>query len=351
MPLLTVISLMGVGKRSGIAQLYSELGIYPLRVRRGSPRLTPESHSAWKALYEADSLRNTGHSSWYGDIAVVLRDLPFATPALPPLADLSSAILDNLQKQLVIAMKQWVIGSVESMVSIPLLHGRLEPQETGAPKRIPLCQRHYLSAVTVTGHRLALTRLLCGSFYFRGLRSNPEIHPAASLSCRKCGGALETPGHVLLQCRDVQTVAAREVLKESLMLDFGMTLRASVTAADAHLVLQELIFNLHTVAPVARFIYKVVRAWRFFGRRLPTMVSELAPDTDEEADFWDFETATEDGYSLYSPGASRGLLEGQVAAVRGNIHVLKTAEVIEILQHAYGPVVGGSVSVPVNANI
>ncbi|KAK6969271.1 hypothetical protein R3P38DRAFT_3298591 [Favolaschia claudopus] len=265
--------ILGVGKRSGIAQLYSELGVYPLRVRRVLLALRYLAYL--KALYEADRLRNAGQSSWYEDIAIVLRDLPFATPTLPPLADLSSAVLDQLQKQLIIAMKQWVIGSVESMVSIPLLHGRLEPQETGAPRFL------YASDIICQP-------LLCGSFYFRGLRSNPEIHPPASLLCRKCGGALETPGHVLLQCRDVQTVAARDVLKESLMQDFGMTLRASVSAADAHLLLQELIFDLRTVAPVARFIYRVVRAWRFFGRRLPTMVSELAPDTDDDVDFWDF---------------------------------------------------------------
>ncbi|KAK6977940.1 hypothetical protein R3P38DRAFT_2747256 [Favolaschia claudopus] len=302
--------ILGVGKRSGIPQLYSELGIYPLRVRRVLLALRylaylvdqPQSHFAWKSLYEADRLRNAGHSSWYGDIAAVLHELPFAAPTLPPLAGLTSAILDQLQKQLIIAMKQWVIDSVEGMVSIPLLHGRLEPQETGAPKRIPLCQRHYLSAVTVSDHRLALTRLLCGSFYFRGLRSNPEIHPAASLLCRKCSGALETPGHVFLQCRDVQTVAAREVLRDSLMQGFGMTLRTPVSAADAHRLLQELIFDFGTVAPVARFIYKVVRAWRFFGRRLPTMVSELAPDTDDEVDLWDFETATEDGSDLELSG-------------------------------------------------
>ncbi|KAK7025606.1 hypothetical protein R3P38DRAFT_3355918 [Favolaschia claudopus] len=188
--------------------------------------------------------------------------------------DLSSAILDQLQKQLIIAMKQWLIGSVESMVSIPLLHGTLS---FGCCSNRP----------SVSSDKAALRILL-----LLGFAVQPEIHPAASLSCRKCGGALETPGHVFLQCRDVQTVAARDVLKESLLHDFGMTLRASVTAADVHLLLQELIFNLGTVAPVARFIYKVVRAWRFFGRRLPTMVSELAPDTDEEADFWDLETAT-----------------------------------------------------------
>ncbi|KAK6984529.1 hypothetical protein R3P38DRAFT_3231790 [Favolaschia claudopus] len=188
-------------------------------------------------------------------------------------------------------MKQWLIGSVESMVSIPLLHGRLEPQETGLLSGF-LSARDIIfgccsNRPSVSSDKAALRILL-----LLGFAVQPEIHPAASLSCRKCGGALETPGHVFLQVQGCADGGGTGLLKESLLHDFGMTLRASVTAADVHLLLQELIFNLGTVAPVARFIYKVVRAWRFFGRRLPTMVSELAPDTDEEADFWDLETAT-----------------------------------------------------------
>ncbi|KAK7040995.1 hypothetical protein R3P38DRAFT_2512541, partial [Favolaschia claudopus] len=229
-----------------------------------------------------------------GDLAILLRDLPFVAPALPPMADLNAAICKRLHDELIAGMKQWVLNSVEGMVSIPLLHGRLEPQEEGAPRRIPLCQRHYLSVVSITDHRLALTRLLCGSFYFRGLRTTLQDHSPASLLCRKCGSDLETPGHVFMQCRDLQTVAARETLRETLQREFGVTLRTADSAADAMRGMQKLIFDLKTVVPMARFIYQVVRAWRWFGRRLPTMVSELAPDTDEEADYWNFESAEED---------------------------------------------------------
>ncbi|KAK6993221.1 hypothetical protein R3P38DRAFT_3223843 [Favolaschia claudopus] len=194
------------------------------------------------------------------------------------MADLNAAICKRLHDELIAGMKQWVLNSVEGMVSIPLLHGRLEPQEEGAPRRIPLCQRHYLSVVSITDHRLALTRLLCGSFYFRGLRTTLQDHSPASLLCRK----------------DLQTVAARETLRETLQREFGVTLRTADSAADAMRGMQKLIFDLKTVVPMARFIYQVVRAWRWFGRRLPTMVSELAPDTDEEADYWNFESAEED---------------------------------------------------------
>ncbi|KAK7025892.1 hypothetical protein R3P38DRAFT_2529720 [Favolaschia claudopus] len=83
--------ILGVGKRSGVAQLYSELGVYPLRVRRALLALQylgylfdlPDEHFARKSLVEADRLRSLDFSSWYGDLAIVLRDLPFAAPALP----------------------------------------------------------------------------------------------------------------------------------------------------------------------------------------------------------------------------------------------------------------------------
>ncbi|KAJ7073920.1 hypothetical protein C8F01DRAFT_1098710 [Mycena amicta] len=296
--------ILGVGKRSGVMQLYSELGIYPLRVRRATLALRylrylvqlPETHLARKALMEADRSRRRGEPSWFGDLAIVLRDLPFALPTLPSLAHIDTAACDDLLKRLREGARRWIWDSIEGMVSLPLLHGRLEPQEKGAPRVNQLCRRHYLSRVLVTDHRLALTRLLCASFYFRGVRSDLAAHSWASLLCRKCGLELETPGHVFLRCRDAETVLARHALRDALEQDFGKSLPRPSSLDDATRVFQQLIFDWDTVVPTARFVYKVVRNWRWFGRRLPTMVSELTPETDEEGwDAWDFETATEDG--------------------------------------------------------
>ncbi|KAK6971408.1 hypothetical protein R3P38DRAFT_2813905 [Favolaschia claudopus] len=86
--------------------------------------------------------------------------------------------------------------------------------------------------------------------------------------------------------------------RESLLLDWGVTLRASAPGTDAEHLMQELIFDFASVVPMARFVYKVVRAWRWFGRRLPTMVSELAPDTDEEGQFWNFESASDNSSDM-----------------------------------------------------
>ncbi|KAK7025891.1 hypothetical protein R3P38DRAFT_2529862, partial [Favolaschia claudopus] len=200
----------------------------------------------------------------------------------------------GLQLELVAGMKRWIFDSIQGMVSLPLLRGRLEPQETGTPRRIALCRRHYLSGVVAANHRLALTRLLCGSFYFRGLRTNLLDHPPSSLLCRRCGEGLETPGHVFMQCRDALTVAERESLRESLLRS-GFTLRTPSTEVGATQLMKDLIFNWDTVAEIARFVCKVARGWRWFGRRLPTLVSEFAPNTDDEGEDEELETGTEDG--------------------------------------------------------
>ncbi|KAJ7196190.1 hypothetical protein GGX14DRAFT_309340, partial [Mycena pura] len=76
--------ILGLGKHSGLPQLYSELGVYPLLVRRLELALRylayllalPSTHLAHKALQDADALRSHGSSSWLGDLAYVVRNLP-----------------------------------------------------------------------------------------------------------------------------------------------------------------------------------------------------------------------------------------------------------------------------------
>ncbi|KAJ7193534.1 hypothetical protein GGX14DRAFT_405437 [Mycena pura] len=269
--------ILGVGKRSGIVQLYSELGIYPLR-----------SPPAKKALQVADTLRHDSYSSWMGDLAYVLNDLPFDMPSLPRLPALTVSIR--------VWAHRWVWERVQDTISLPLLHGRLELREEGPSRVIHLCRRHYLSRVEVTDHRLALTRLLCASYCLRGVRTDPTAHPREQLVCRKCGVDYETPGHVFMQCRAVETVAARSELQQSLS-GMNRVLPHTYTRETSEALMRRLIFDWDTVKPMARFVFKVVRSWKWFGRRLPTMVCEVTPDTEtkEEVGIRDFESATEDG--------------------------------------------------------
>ncbi|KAJ7199926.1 hypothetical protein GGX14DRAFT_311502, partial [Mycena pura] len=250
--------------------LSSELGIYPLQVRRAELAIRylryllalPNTCLAHKALEEADRLRRKTKSSWLGDLAFVLGSLPFRAPPLPSLANLTADGCDILIHQLRTLARQWVADSIAGMVSLPLLHGRLEPQEKGAPRAIQLCRRHYLSRVLITDHRLALTRLLCASFYFRGLHTDTSSVPFSQLSCRKCGMDVETPGHVFMQCREERTVAARRELQVTLVHDFQRVLPQMHSREHAEELMRSLIFDWNTVVPMARFVYKVVRSWR-----------------------------------------------------------------------------------------
>ncbi|KAJ7067786.1 MA3 domain-containing protein [Mycena amicta] len=240
--------ILGVGHRSGIPQLYSELGVYPLRVRRLELALSylryllklPESHLARKALAEADRLRCS-----------------------------ASTLLGTRS------------GSCTGVIFPSLLHGRREPFEDKPAEARPLCRRHYLHRIPIPDHRLALTRLLNGSFRFRGVH-RPETVIAPDLrQCRKCGSADETPAHVFMQCMDPDTCRAREELRTTLADKFNYDLQLPVADEDARRVMQELIFDWNYVVPMARFIAVVVCNWRWFKNVMPTMVSEDDPGLDD----------------------------------------------------------------------
>ncbi|KAF7306250.1 hypothetical protein MIND_00415600 [Mycena indigotica] len=292
--------ILGLGRRSGIAQLYSELGIYPLEVRRAQLALRflrylldlPASQLAYKALAESDCLRRKNKSSWMGDLALVLAQLPFPMPRLPSLARLSTTVVDSLLADLRHGAGRWIYNKVNTMVSLPLLHGRLEPLKDKPSRIIRICRRHYLSRVPHTNHRLALTRLLCGSFFFRGLHSHPERFAQETLLCRRCGEAPETPGHVFMQCRARETVELRVELREMLAARYGVRLGNTPTSRRAaEDLMRDLIFHWETVVPMARFIYGVCKTWSWFGRKLPSMASELAPESVDELERSDGENS------------------------------------------------------------
>ncbi|KAJ7193622.1 hypothetical protein GGX14DRAFT_577073 [Mycena pura] len=276
--------------------------LYPLRVRRAElalrylrylVQLAP-THLAHNALVESESLRARSKASWGGDLDLALHAVPFT---MVPLGNTASLSLDGCNELINILRRRarlWVWKTVEEMVSLPLLHSRREPQEEGPARVVQMCRRHYLTRVTIPDHRLALTRLLCGSFFFRGLRSHPGTHTPGGLMCRKCGRERETPGHVFMICEAEETVCAREELRGRLQT-MGCLLPRSFGDAHAEAQMRKLIFDWNTVVPMARFVYRVSRSWKFFGRRLPSMVAEVAPDTDEEDAGWEHDTGTEDG--------------------------------------------------------
>ncbi|KAJ7074117.1 hypothetical protein C8F01DRAFT_8849 [Mycena amicta] len=124
--------ILGVGHRSGIPQLYSELGVYPLRVRRLELALSylryllklPQSHLARKALAEADRLRCSGHSSWLGDLHWAMSSFPFSLPRLRSVAHLSVAWCDKTIKHLRKQARSWVHAQVHARVSLSVPSAR-----------------------------------------------------------------------------------------------------------------------------------------------------------------------------------------------------------------------------------
>jgi hypothetical protein len=65
--------------------------------------------------------------------------------------------------------------------------------------------------------------------------------------------------------------------RHRVVLEHGFASRA-----EAETRMKDLMFDWDTVVPMARFVYRVCRSWRWFGRKLPTMTSELAPDSGDE---------------------------------------------------------------------
>ncbi|KAJ7194960.1 hypothetical protein GGX14DRAFT_545962 [Mycena pura] len=67
-----------------------------------------------------------------------------------------------------------------------------------------------------------------------------------------------------------------------LRLDFRYDLQLPRSHAEAHVTLQQLIFHWDHVVPMARFVYKVSKCWRWFGHVLPTEFLEDEPPFDGE---------------------------------------------------------------------
>nr|GAT48048.1 predicted protein [Mycena chlorophos] len=280
--------ILGVGSHSSWPQLYTELGIYPLFVRRleipirflrDVVNLDP-SFTVYRAMQESDRLRRKGFSSWLGDLSALLRSLPFPMPHLRSLQNISSDFCNSLLHDLRAGCKRFLTGQVQARISLHLLHNRLEPREDGPPQFVHLTRRHYLSRIVVPEHRLAVTRLLAGSFGFRGVHSDSSAVSLRRQMCRRCGEEKETPAHVFLVCGDPPTMEARHDLRRALSSRCGYWLPSSLAAVPERervRVLQSLIFHWERVLPMARFIFRVSKDWKWFGATFPNDVVESRP--------------------------------------------------------------------------
>ncbi|KAJ7051442.1 hypothetical protein C8F01DRAFT_959359, partial [Mycena amicta] len=201
-------AILGVGYNSTWPQLYTELGVYPLWVRRVELALgflryvvtLKPSHLVYKAMQESDRLRRKGFSCWMGDLARSIRSFPFPMARLHSLRNITVQMCDALIHELRTGCKRFLTGQVQVRISLHLLHNRLEPSKDALPSFVHLTRRHYLHRISIPDHRRAIIRLLSGRFRFRGVHSPESKVPLERQLCRRCGREKETPVHVFLVC-------------------------------------------------------------------------------------------------------------------------------------------------------
>nr|GAT53349.1 predicted protein [Mycena chlorophos] len=241
------------------------------------------SFAIYRAMQESDRLQRNGCPSWLGDLAGPPHSLPFPMPHLHSFANISPASCKALPRELRSGCKRFLTGEIQARISLQLLHHRLEPQENGHARFIHLTRRHYLSRIVVPDHRLAVTQLLAGSFRFCGLHSSTTAVSLQRQLCWRCGQEKETPTHVFLVCSDPPTVDARHDLRSALSSRCNYWLPASlagVPEGDRVRILRGLIFHWDRVLPVARFIFRVAKGWKWFGATFSNDVVESRPGMD-----------------------------------------------------------------------
>ncbi|KAF7355921.1 Reverse transcriptase domain-containing protein [Mycena venus] len=202
-----------------LAVLFTETGVMPIRIRRlllalsrlrYMVELGVERRVRW-ALLDAVDLFSMGHSSWAGDIAILLRALP--TPIrIAPGDFLSVPAIEAITKKVVEAVDVDLQFDINFLQKTHLLRNRLEYVE--ASKTLSLVtrrRRHYLTMVPIPAHRIALTRLLLGDHNLSVERLRYRVRyrlpiPREERLCRFCRNAVEDEVHATLDCEAQPTL-------------------------------------------------------------------------------------------------------------------------------------------------
>ncbi|KAJ7156267.1 hypothetical protein C8R46DRAFT_910045 [Mycena filopes] len=265
--------LLGVGRFSMRAPLFTELGLVPLRYRRLIVALRylrylitlKDTHYARIALEDSYELYLHGQQGYWMDLVYALGKLRFPV-ALPALAELTLDSCNVLTKAVHTAAMRDLQADIDSSTRLYLLHGRLEPLEKDTPRAITAVLRHYLVLVVNAGHRKALTRLLLSQhpLAIERLRYKKRRHttivPRPLRQCRFGCGKVETVEHALFFCEKSELVVAKRIT-------FTITVSGDVPAvlvvspATASSTLKALIFNRSSVCQVAKFAHFVFKVF------------------------------------------------------------------------------------------
>ncbi|PBK64645.1 hypothetical protein ARMSODRAFT_1053743 [Armillaria solidipes] len=296
--------ILGLNEFSLLAPLFTELAIFPLPYRRIILALSylrslvtlPSSHYAHVALHASVSLFQRGFSSWVGDLALVLRNLPYPV-ILPPVLSLTQDHISGLIKSVSSAAKLDLQTQIDNSPRLSLLHDRLEPLEGTAPAYRALFVRHYLH-VRIHKHRVAITCLLLGDHCLavEQLRRHsayflPPV-PRHLRLCRFCHSEIESPEHALLTCEGSTTLSAmrNQYIGRVNIASPGLIV-LPITHNNAVHALKRLIFQRDCIDLIAKFVWDVLHLFEAEPILLPPLSLLVTSEQDNSPN----DTASENG--------------------------------------------------------
>ncbi|KAJ7262722.1 hypothetical protein B0H12DRAFT_1270026 [Mycena haematopus] len=250
-----------LGPYSMRAPLFTELGLLPLRYRRLILALRYLGHYARAALYDSFDLYVAGAQGYWMDLVYALSKLPNPV-TLPVLSVLTPDACTVLGKAVYSSAMRYLEGEILHSTRLYLLHGRREPLEDEAPKRITIFLRHYLTLVVNKDHRKALTRLLLSQhpLAVERMRYKSRYHrveiPREYRRCRFGCPDVETVEHALFLCTAKPEVIQRrrQFVEKTASQEprvRGISLNNSTT------LLRALIFRRDTVCQIAKLAHQV----------------------------------------------------------------------------------------------
>jgi hypothetical protein len=260
--------LLGLGRRSILAILFSETGVTPLRYRRLSLAIgylaylisLPPNHLASVAYRDSLQMARDGLSCWVADLYHALANLP--VPVVLPITSLTLDVIADLKRCLVTSCSAWIGSQIEAISSrLPLIQGRLDHARTqgSEPLAFKLCS--YLR-VPVPAHRKALTHILLASHTLgiELLRYRERWRPAVprhARLCRFCLIAVESEGHALLGCSAPSLVQLRKVFLTDIYSELPSIPRCSPSMED---FLRQLLQsgNFGIIQWLAKYAYDVL---------------------------------------------------------------------------------------------
>lgn len=261
--------LLGLNQRSMLAPLFTETSLVPVRFRRIILALNflkyllslPTERYARRALNDSIDLAANGKPSWVKDLQTVTSGLP--TPvALPNLAMITTAEIDDTIKSVLDLMKGWLKSAIDNSSKLYLLHGRKVLFKDGdTPVHKTLHFRHYLS-VNNADHRKSITRLLLSGhrLALERLRWTEHRQPRIETIHRKCcfcETEIESPEHALLDCTANLSLVELRLKTMTHIYNNSPELPAigSIESAD---LLRQMVSQTHTIQLLAKYTHEVL---------------------------------------------------------------------------------------------